>query len=185
MEKLKQNYEEITELVFKICYLLLTLATFITAIYASPLQSFFVKVSLVLGMVLILIRVIKIRKYAKMPCVILMALFCLSFLFTTVMNRQYGITENGKWVIWTGIQFFALYVCDVECDPAKYRREFRILSHIMIVCGSLAAVASIVQLFQVYSQFITTADGEFIVTGYTWGRLWGVYTDPITERCSV
>ena len=94
------------------------------------------------------------------------------------MNRQYGITENGKWVIWTGIQFFALYVCDVERNPAKYRREFRILSHIMIVCGSLAAVASIVQLFQVYSQFITTADGEFIVTGYTWGRLWGVYTDP-------
>ena len=109
---------------------------------------------------------------------ILMVLFCLSFLFTAVMNRQYGITENGKWVIWTGIQFFALYVCDVERNPARYRREFRILSHIMIVCGSLAAVASIVQLFQVYSQFITTADGEFIVTGYTWGRLWGVYTDP-------
>ena len=178
MERLKQNYEEITELVFKVCYLFLTLATFITVIYASPVQPFLVKVSLVLGMVLILIRVIKIRKYAKMPCVILMALFCLSFLFTAVMNRQYGITENGKWVIWTGIQFFALYVCDVERDPAKYRREFRILSHIMIVCGSLAAVASIVQLFQVYSQFITTADGEFIVTGYTWGRLWGVYTDP-------
>lgn len=178
MEKLKQNYEEIIELVFKICYLLLTLATFITVIYASPVQPFLVKVSLALGMVLILIRVIRIRKYAKMPCVILMILFCLSFLFTTVMNRQYGIAENGKWVIWTGIQFFALYVCDVERNPAKYRREFRILSHIMIVCGSLAAVASIVQLFQVYSQFITTADGEFIVTGYTWGRLWGVYTDP-------
>ena len=141
MERLKQNYEEITELVFKVCYLFLTLATFITVIYASPVQPILVKVSLVLGMVLILIRAIKIRKYAKMPCVILMALFCLSFLFTAVMNRQYGITENGKWVIWTGIQFFALYVCDVERDPAKYRREFRILSHIMIVCGSLAAVA--------------------------------------------
>lgn len=178
MEKVKQNYEEIIEVIFKVCYLLLTLATFITVIYASPVQPLLVKASLVLGMVLILIRVVKIRKYAKMPCVILMVLFCVSFLLTTVMNRQYGITENGKWVIWTGIQFFALYVCDVERSEEKYRREFRILSHIMIVCSSIAALASIVQLVQVYSQYITTADGEFIVTGYTWGRLWGVYTDP-------
>lgn len=178
MEKVKQNYEEIIEVIFKVCYLLLTLATFITVIYASPVQPLLVKASLVLGMVLILIRVVKIRKYAKMPCVILMVLFCVSFLLTTVMNRQYGITENGKWVIWTGIQFFALYVCDVERSEEKYRREFRILSHILIVCSSIAALASIVQLVQVYSQYITTADGEFIVTGYTWGRLWGVYTDP-------
>ena len=178
MEKIKQNYEEIIEVIFKVCYLLLTLATFITVIYASPVQPLLVKASLVLGMVLILIRVVKIRKYAKMPCVILMVLFCVSFLLTTVMNRQYGITENGKWVIWTGIQFFALYVCDVERSEEKYRREFRILSHILIVCSLIAALASIVQLVQVYSQYITTADGEFIVTGYTWGRLWGVYTDP-------
>lgn len=178
MEKIKQNYEEIIEVIFKVCYLLLTLATFITVIYASPIQPLLVKASLVLGMVLILIRVVKIRKYAKMPCVILMVLFCVSFLLTTVMNRQYGITENGKWVIWTGIQFFALYVCDVERSEEKYRREFRILSHILIVCSSIAALASIVQVVQVYSQYITTADGEFIVTGYTWGRLWGVYTDP-------
>lgn len=178
MEKVKQNYEEIIEVIFKVCYLLLTLATFITVIYASPIQPLLVKASLVMGMVLILIRVVKIRKYAKMPCVILMVLFCVSFLLTTVMNRQYGITENGKWVIWTGIQFFALYVCDVERSEEKYRREFRILSHILIVCSLIAALASIVQLVQVYSQYITTADGEFIVTGYTWGRLWGVYTDP-------
>lgn len=178
MEKLKQNYEEIIEIVFKICYLLLTLATFITVIYASAVQPFLVKASLVLGMVLILIRVIKIRKYGKMPCVILMALFCMSFLFTAVMNRQYGITENVKWVIWTGIQFFALYMCDVERDREKYRREFRILSHILIVCGSLAAVASLTQLLQVYSGTVVTSEGEQIITGYMWGRLWGVYTDP-------
>lgn len=181
MERLKQNYEkiiEIIEIIFKISYLLLTIATFITIIYTSALQSFLVKISLAMGMVLLLIRMLKIRKYAKMPCVILMVLFCLSFLFTTVMNRQYGVVENGKWLIWTGIQFFALYVCDVERSTEKYRREFRILSHIMIISSSLAAVASIVHLVQVYSQFITTPEGEFFVTGYTWGRLWGVYTDP-------
>ena len=49
MEKVKQNYEEIIEVIFKVCYLLLTLATFITVIYASPVQPLLVKASLVLG----------------------------------------------------------------------------------------------------------------------------------------
>ena len=33
-------------------------------------------------------------------------------------------------------------------------------------------------MVQSYSEYLTTPEGEFIVTGYTWDRLWGVYTDP-------
>ena len=29
-----------------------------------------------------------------------------------------------------------------------------------------------------YSGMIESADGEFIICGFTWGRLWGNYTDP-------
>ena len=178
MEWIKKNYEETAELVFKICYFFLTMATFISYLYVSGFQPLMVKATILLGAALLLIRAVHIRKYAKMPCAILMVLFCASFLLTTVMNREYGITENGKWIIWTGIQFFALYVCDPERDRKRYIREFRILSHTIILCSMAAASASLVMLFRVYSSFITSADGEFIVTGYTWGRLWGVYTDP-------
>ena len=124
MDKLKQNYEEILELVFKISYLCLAFATFISIIYISPIQPILVKLTLVLGLFVILVRIISWKKYRKMPCLILMIFFCLSFLLSTFMNRQYGMTDNLKWILWTGIQFFALYVCDLDRDTEKYRKEF-------------------------------------------------------------
>ena len=110
IDKAKQNYEEILELIFKISYLCMAFATFITYIYMSPIQPILVKLTLVLGTLTILARVINWKKYGKMPCLLLMILFCLSFLLSTVMNRQYGMTDNLKWIIWTAIQFFGLYV---------------------------------------------------------------------------
>lgn len=178
INKIKQNYEEILELVFKVSYLCLAFATFITYIYMSPLQPVLVKVTLVLGALTIFIRVINWKKYRKIPCLILMALFCLSFLLSTVMNRQYGMTDNLKWIMWTGIQFFGLYVCDPDRDEKKYKREFEIISHIFIIVTVIAAAASLIMLVKSYSAILYTVEGEFIVTGFEWDRLWGVYTDP-------
>ncbi len=48
----------------------------------------------------------------------------------------------------------------------------------MIIVTSVSAVTSLVMMVQSYSEYLTTPEGEFIVTGYTWDRLWGVYTDP-------
>ena len=64
------------------------------------------------------------------------------------MNRQYGMTDNLKWILWTGIQFFALYVCDLDRDTEKYRKEFNILSHLMIIVTSVSAVTSLVMMVQ-------------------------------------
>ena len=178
INKIKQNYEEILELVFKVSYLCLAFATFITYIYMSPLQPVLVKVTLVLGALTIFIRVINWKKYRKIPCLILMALFCLSFLLSTVMNRQYGMTDNLKWIMWTGIQFFGLYVCDPDRDEKKYKREFEIISHIFIIVTVIAAVASLIMLAKSYSAILYTVDGEIVITGFEWDRLWGVYTDP-------
>lgn len=179
MTKIKQNYEEILELIFKISYLCLAFATFISVIYMSPVQPILVKLTLVLGVLTIIVRVLHWKKYGKMPCLILMILFCMSFLLSIVMNRQYGgMVTDLKWLIWTGIQFFGLYVCDLEREEEKYKREFAILSHIFIIVTVIAAVASLVMMARSYSAFLTTADKEFIITGFQWDRLWGVYTDP-------
>ena len=178
IDKAKQNYEEILEFVFKISYLCMAFATFITYIYMSPIQPILVKLTLVLGTLTILARVINWKKYRKMPCLLLMLLFCLSFLLSTVMNRQYGMTDNLKWIIWTAIQFFGLYMCDLERDEKKYQREFVILSHIFIIITIFAAAASLIMLIMSYSAILTSVDGEFIVTGFEWDRLWGAYVDP-------
>lgn len=172
------HYEMLLEFVFKISYLILALSTFSPFIYDSAIQPIFVKLTLVIGAVTILHRLFKFKKYRKMPCIILMALFCVSFAVSAIMNREYGIVDNGKWIIWTGLQFFALYVCDVERDVESYHREFKILSYIMIVYSTVASVVSLGMLITSYTELWKTADGELMIAGFTWGRLWGTYTDP-------
>lgn len=178
MNRLKENYGELTELIFKVSYLCLAFATFISVAYMSPLQPVLVKVTLIMGVLTVAGRMLHWKKYKKMPCLILMILFCVSFLFSAVMNRQYGITDNLKWIIWTGIQFFGLYVCDMDRDEQKVKKEFVILSHIYICITAMAALISLIMLARSYSEFFTTADNELIIAGYQWDRLWGVYTDP-------
>jgi O-antigen ligase len=174
----KSQYEQKLELVFKIIYLILAFSTFNPYIYNSAVQPIFVKLTLLAGAVVILIRLVRYRTYRKMPCLILMLLFCASFVLSAIMNRQYGIVENGKWIIWTGIQFFALYVCDVERDTKEYAREFRIVSHIIIVYSMITTLIGLGMLVTSSSTYTYTADGELMIGGFTWGRLWGLFTDP-------
>lgn len=178
MNRLKENYGELTELIFKVSYLCLAFATFVSFVYISPLQPILVRVTLVMGVLTVAGRMLHWKKYKKMPCLILMILFCVSFLFSAVMNRQYGITDNLKWIIWTGIQFFGLYVCDMDRDEQKVKREFAIISHIFICVTAVVALISLLMLAGSYSAFFTTADNELIIIGYQWDRLWGAYTDP-------
>ena len=173
-----RQFEKRLELITKISYLCLAICTFNPFLYISFVQPVFVKLTLALGAGLILMRLFRYRTYGKMPCVMIMVLFCGSFTLSAFMNRQYGIVDNGKWIVWTTIQFFALYVCDVERNTEEYRKEFEILAHIMIVYSAFSAVYSLWMLITRYSGMIESADGEFIICGFTWGRLWGNYTDP-------
>ncbi len=162
----------------KILYLCLAVSTFNPFIYTTELQPVLVKLTLAAGAILIVARLIKYKGYMKMPGAILMALFCISFAFSAFMNREYDLAGNGKWIVWTGIQFFALYMCDVDRDVQEYRKEFHIVSHLMILYNTIASLISLWMLITAYSKIFQTPEGEMIVSGFTWGRLWGVHTDP-------
>lgn len=170
--------EKKLELATKIIYFCLAVSTFNPFIYTTALQPVLVKLTLAAGGALILFRLLRYKRYTKMPCAILMALFCASFAFSAFMNREYGIVGNGKWIVWTGIQFFALYMCDVERDVQEYRKEFNILAHLMIIYNLAGCFISLGMLVTAYSKMFETPEGELIVSGFTWGRLWGVYSDP-------
>lgn len=166
------------EISTKIIYLCLAIGTFNSFVYVSPVQPVLVKLTLAAAFCLLVLRLPKYKMYKQMPCFILMILFCASFALSAFLNRKYGIAENGKWFIWTGIQFFVLYLCNVERDAEEYKKEFRLLSHIMIAYSVIGSLVSLGMLITSYSQMFITADEELIVSGFTWGRLWGVYTDP-------
>lgn len=178
INKIKFTWQEYLELAFKISYILLAFATYVTVLYMSSAQSIFVKPTMLLGALVILLRVIHWKDYRKTPALILMALMCLSFLLSTFMNRQYGMTDNLKWLIWMGIQFFGLYAIPLKREKSHVIFEYKIISSLVLVASVIGAIASLKMLPESYSEFLTTADGETIITGFTWDRLWGVYTDP-------
>ena len=178
MSKIKENYMKVIELFFKISYLFLVLGTFNSYIYSSPIQSVLVKMALLTGGLLILFRMIQFKRYRKVPCMILMLLFCGSMMFSAIMNRKYGIIGDLKWIIWTGLQFFGLYLCDVERDHSQYKREFAIIANMMILYACICSVVSLGMLITKSTIIWDTKEGERMISGFVWGRLWGVYTDP-------
>lgn len=179
MRLIKKEYVKVLEWSFKIMYLFLGLATFNVFLYDSPVQPALVKICLILGGLTLLGRILCFRDYLKTPYWWILALFCLSFLLTMVVNRKYGaFFSDLKWLIWTGLLFFLLYVCDGKRKTEEYKREFAVLSHIVILYSVLAAVSSVILMFRLYHAMWYTAGGELMIAGFQWGRLWGSYTDP-------
>ena len=90
MKLVKKEYVKVLEWAFKIAYLFLGVATFNSFLYDSSVQPFLVNVCLVFGGLTLLGRLIFFRDYWKMPYWILLALFCVAFLLSMIMNREYG-----------------------------------------------------------------------------------------------
>ena len=181
MKIIKKEYVKVLEWAFKIAYLFLGLSTFNTFLYDSQVQPTLVRICLVLGALTLVGRLFFFRNYWKMPHWILLALFCLSFLLSMVVNYRYGaFTADFKWLIWTGLLFFLLYVCDTSRDAEAYKKEFTVLAHILIIYSVIAAAVSIYLMFRLYHAMWYTAGGELMIAGFQWGRLWGclLYTSP-------
>ncbi len=167
------------EFIFRILFLCTALLTFNSFVYPTAVQPLFVKACVVLGILVLCGRALFYRDYIRTPGWWLFALFSLSFLVSIFVNRRYGVWfSDMKWVFWNGVMFFGLYVNDRTKSAAYYKKEFGVLSHIVIFYSAIAAVFGIAQMFSLYGEAVTTADSELILRGLQWERLWGVYTDP-------
>ena len=176
---IKKEYVTILDWAFRICYLLLTFATFNVFLYDSAIQPVLVKLCIALGGLTIVGRICFFRNYVKTSYWRLLMVFCLSFGMSIFMNRAYGgVSADVKWLVWTGFLFFLLYVCDTTREVASYKKEFTVFAHIMIAYGTFAASAGIHLMFSLYKKQWYTVNKEKLTAGFSEGRLWGVYTDP-------
>lgn len=179
MNLIKKEYVKVLEWGFKLAYLLLGAASFNVFLYDSPIQPMLVKICLALGALTLAGRLWFFKSYIKTPHWWMLALFCASFLASIVSNRRYGaFASDFKWIIWTGMLFFLLYVCDGDRERKSYKKEFHVFAHIMLIYSFLASGTSLYLMTRLYHAKWYTASGELMLAGFQWGRLWGVYTDP-------
>lgn len=179
MKIIKKEYVKYLEWAFKLSYLLLGIATFNSFLYDSPVQPMLVKLSLVLGVLTMLGRVVWWKDYIRTPFLGIVVLFCFSFLISIMANWKYGAgISDIKWLIWTGFLFFLLYTCDTKRDKSSYKKEFHFFSHVIIIYSVGASVISLYMMQTLYHVKWFTSGGELMLAGFHWGRLWGIYTDP-------
>ena len=164
-------------MVFKVLYLLLGLLSFNSLVANRGFLSGYSMVLAVMGGIYFVYRLLHYGAYIRAKGLALLALFLVSYAAASLANLRYGISENIQSMIWMVMQFFLLYAYDTRLSRKQIRRECSVLGGIVVAYTFLCALAGLVCLVLNYSQVIKL-NGATVITGYTWHRLWGFYSDP-------
>ena len=177
-EKLKYLDTYKMELPFKILYLIFAFFSFCNMTYGQPIMSVLVDMVLLLGAVTIACRLMKIKGYLQTKGIVFLILFCVSYTISLVLNYKYGLSDNLKYLVWTGFHFFMFYMCDVDRDIKEYEREFNIISWVFIGSTFILVSGSLIMYYMGISIIDYEHQGEALLAGIVWGRLWGLFKDP-------
>ncbi len=161
---------------FKIIYLILTLLSFNSFTAHTTYLTMLAYFVTFLGAIVLVYRIIFFKRFIKTPNLLFLGLFMVSFIVSALVNYQYGIMENVQGFIWMALQFCILYACDNTKEPGFYKREFHILSIILLVYLTIGMCISLYYLITAQGGYMDRQ--EEVLYGFLWGRLWGMFTEP-------
>ena len=171
MDKLKRITKIWNDgLFFKIFYFLLTLFAF-NSITSHRIYMFYVSIFVTLiGITVFVYRIMHYKKYIQTKNLMLLGLFCISYIISMFANIQYGILENFQGLIWLTFQFFLLHACDVTRTKNDYKKEFHLISYIFLANTFLSAIISLLMLLYKYTDIRHIAQELTVINGFIWGR---------------
>ena len=167
------------EIIFKFLFLLYTMISFNSILFGNRVISFVLWPTLLLGTVLVLWRLIKYKDYYRMPGLPAMFLFLASFIVSMLIYLRYDAKNNFITLIYLSFYFLLLYLIDEKRDLEKLKKEFRFFAWIFVIYMAICVAVSLTQMFVGYSYvYKVQPDNYEVITGFIWGRLWGVFLDP-------
>lgn len=179
--KIDQVFDWI-DLAFKIFFLAYGLFYFNSLTFGTRIMSAFVAISTAMAGVLLLYRLFRWRHFVHNLVLWILIAFLVSYGISMVANYQYGIMTPLKTMVWMGMQYLLLFATDDRKNADSHKKVFHILAGCYVAYMFLASLASLIMMFTQYGQItqLTSADGitMSVITGFVWGRLWGVFTDP-------
>ena len=174
LDILKGNFYKL-ETAFKIIYIV----HLILAFNALVNRTFFIQVTsaltLICGAIVMLTKLITFPQYLRRKNFILLNLFLLSYILSSLVNCEFGIWDNFKGFIWLLLQIWILYFINKDIDIKK---ECFLIGVVYIIAVSLQNLISLVMFFLGVSYRSHLSDGSIHMFGFFWGRLWGIYDDP-------
>ncbi len=170
--KLNDKTFRTIELAYKMIYFLFAFFTYCNITFMTPIMSVMVGLVLLLGAVVGVYRLFRVKHFLRLPGLFFAVAFIVSFAISAVSNYRYGYVANFKGLIWMGLHFFTIFACDLERSAEDYKKDFHILSVFYVSITFVMTLASVIQLIMHYGTSTP------MLSGYVWGRLWGVFIDP-------
>ena len=164
------------EVIFKITYFVLVLLSFNTYFARRTYLSYISYAVAIFGALIIINRLTHIKDYINKYTIVLIC-FVFSYMLSSIINRKYGIIENIQAITWMTIQYFILFSMDISRDNKMAKKEIDIISYVFIGYTAICSIIGFVMLVLNYSYY-KVVNGEPIIGGFLWNRLWGIYTDP-------
>lgn len=180
--KIKGKYRrkyifDIFELVFKISFLFYGLASFNSFLTHTKLISLLLLSVTVSAGITLIYRLINFRYFIHNKMLWLSFAFLASYIVSFILNLRYANINGFKTLAFMGMQFCLLLATDERKKFEEYKNELKLILRIFSVYMMISALASIILMLCGYSN-ITKRNGQTILSGFVWGRLWGVFTDP-------
>lgn len=174
-DKMNSNKEKLN-MIFKIAYLVHLCFCF--TIFGAENGITTIPILFIAG-ILILYRIFNIKIYIDYKNVKVLILFMISYVISSLIYSKYGVVANFKYAVWMFIQFFVLYTFDVNREKKSIIKEFKVVSIAIIIVTTIISLISLGLMFGGYSSFYTAPNNEVYVMGIaSWGRLYGIVTDP-------
>ena len=130
--KIRGIFEGFTSgFLFKIVYLALVLISFNTFALDVPyLKTVFVALSVALGGIVLVYRLIHFKRFIKMKYIWILVAFLASYLLSLLLNLRYGFLEPIQAMVWMTFQYFILLVLLLRRQPGSavfelYGTQFR------------------------------------------------------------
>lgn len=169
----------LTELLFKIVYILHLLACFNPYIENTPIVKVTLVCTMALGGLLLFCKVLTFRSYCRTPGLAILILFVISFAIPSLLIYRYALTDSIKTIIWMTFQFGLLFAFDCKKDSSRVKKELGIVSAAVATFITLENLVSVVMAFIGFFHIYEKTDGSYAVTGLSWwGRLYGIHGDP-------
>lgn len=179
MKRYIDKYGAYAQLLFKALFMIHLLLSINILLVGTPVSRLVLAVSVLVGAVLLFTRLFELKQIIHSFEGVILILFMISYLISVAVNVQYGYISGAKYFIWFALLIGGVFWIKRDTDRKKIYNEFIILSIILIVIVAVTNIVNIALLIDKYSSIYASADGNYYVMGYaSWGRLYGIYTDP-------
>ncbi len=176
-----RKFDKIAVLVFTLLFMTVGFLQLCSLTFGNKIISVVQWPTVALGMVILLERFISFKYYKKTAGIILLILFAIGFLISSLITFSYGWYENLRFLIFTVFQFGLLYATDLNENPEDVKKRTAVAANYFLIISAIMSVASFVVMLAGYKKAFAGAVQNALPSyfiGFWFGRLYGVYWDP-------